>query len=95
MTTNLLSRFQFAESIAKRLKNNLLTSKEYALDPLSKPEDYVRQYAQNAGVWNMGELSANTLAKYANDTFVYAKQKNNGMKGLLQLIMISPEAQMK
>lgn len=95
MMTNLLSRFQFAESIAKRLNNNLLTSKEYALEPLSKPEDYVRQYSQNVGVWNMGELSAKTLAQYANDTFVYAKQKNNGMKGLLQLIMISPEAQMK
>jgi uncharacterized protein (DUF1800 family) len=95
MTTNLLARFQFAESIAKRLNNNLLTSKEYALDPLSKPEDYVLQYSQNAGVWFMGELTAQTLAKYANDTFVFAKQRNNGMKGLLQLIMISPEAQMK
>jgi uncharacterized protein (DUF1800 family) len=95
MTTNLLSRFQFAESIAKRLNNNLFTSKEYTLDAQAKPEDYVQQYAQNAGVWNMGELSNQTLAKYANDTFVYATKKTTGMKGLLQLIMISPEAQMK
>ncbi|NHN29219.1 DUF1800 domain-containing protein [Paenibacillus agricola] len=95
MTTNLLSRFQFAESIAKRLNNNLFTSKEYELDVQAKPEDYVRKYSQNAGVWSMGEITNQTLAKYANDTFVYATKKTNGMKGLLQLIMISPEAQMK
>jgi len=95
MTTNLLSRFQFAESIAKRLNNNLFTSKDYELDTLAKPEDFVLKYSQNAGVWSMGECSTQTLAKYANDTFVFAKQKTNGMKGLLQLIMISPEAQMK
>jgi uncharacterized protein (DUF1800 family) len=95
MTTNLLSRYQFAESIARRLNTTILSTKDYSLDTLAKPEDYVRQFSENAGVWFLSEQTGQVLSKYANDTFVYATQKTNGMKGLLQLIMLSPEAQMK
>lgn len=95
MTTSLLARYQFAESVTKRINNTLLTTKDYKLDEASTAEDWVSQYAQNAGVWYLGEQTAKVLAQYADETFVHSAQKAAGMKGLLQLIMISPEAQMK
>ncbi|WP_036746371.1 DUF1800 domain-containing protein [Paenibacillus sp. UNC451MF] len=95
MTTSLLARYQFAESVAKRINNTLLTSKDYKLESTAAAEDWVSQYAQNAGVWYLGEQTSQVLAKYADETFVHSTQKAAGMKGLLQLIMLSPEAQMK
>ncbi|TVY01088.1 DUF1800 domain-containing protein [Paenibacillus cremeus] len=95
MTTNLLSRYQFAESIAKRVNNAVLTAKDNVLPAGAKPEEWVELYAKLAGLWSVGEKSEAVLSKYADETFLHATQKANGMRGLLQLIMISPEAQMK
>ncbi|WP_282937066.1 DUF1800 domain-containing protein [Paenibacillus sp. RC67] len=95
MTTSLLARYQFAESVAKRINNTLLTSKDYKLETSTAAEDWVTQYAQNAGVWYLGEQTTQVLSKYADETFIHSAQKAAGMKGLLQLIMLSPEAQMK
>jgi uncharacterized protein (DUF1800 family) len=95
MTTSLLSRYQFAESIAKRLNAKTFSETDYTLDNLAKPEDYVSRFIQNAGIWYINDQTMQVLSKYASDSFVYSMQKTNGMKGLLQLIMISPEAQMK
>lgn len=95
MTTNLLARYQFAESIAKRINGNLLNSKTFLLDDKATPEQWVAHFANQAGVPLLGNRSVSVLSAFAEETFVYSKQKVNGMRGLLQLIMISPEAQMK
>ncbi|GAA4836819.1 hypothetical protein GCM10023310_12910 [Paenibacillus vulneris] len=95
MSTSLLARYLFAESVAKRINNALFGGNDYKLDAEATAEDWVHQFAQNAGVWYLGEQTAQVLTKYAEDTFVHSAQKAAGMKGLLQLIMISPEAQMK
>jgi hypothetical protein len=94
MTTNLLARYQFAESVAKRVKPALLTSPEY------KPVNddaiaWVTLWGKNVNIWSLGNPSSIVLAKYAEDMFIHAQQKNTGMRGLLHLLMISPEAQMK
>ncbi|WP_248930276.1 DUF1800 domain-containing protein [Paenibacillus hamazuiensis] len=94
-STPLLSRYQFAESVARRVSNNLLTSADYALGEHAKPEEWVTGLGKNVGLWEIGDNTLQVLAKYAEDTFVYSKQKVGGMKGLLHLLMISPEAQMK
>ncbi|MFD0681542.1 MULTISPECIES: DUF1800 domain-containing protein [unclassified Paenibacillus] len=95
MTTSLLSRYQFAESVAKRLNSKVLSGTDYTLSTQAKPEDWVLQFSRNAGTWFLGEQTVKILSKFAEDTFIYSTQKTNGMKGLLQLIMVSPEAQMK
>ncbi|OXM86706.1 DUF1800 domain-containing protein [Paenibacillus rigui] len=95
MTASLLARYQFAESVAKRINISLLSSKEYSLDSSASSSDWVDLFAKHAGVWYLGDQSKQVLAKYAEDTFVYVKTKTTGMKGLLHLIMVSPEAQMK
>lgn len=95
MASSLLSRSQFAESVSKRVKTNLLTSAAYTPERKDNAEDWVDLWRKNAGVWGLGERSRSVLAKYADETFVHAAAKVNGMRGLLQLLMISPEAQMK
>jgi hypothetical protein len=95
MASSLLSRSQFAESVSKRVKTNLLTSAAYTPERKDNAEDWVDLWRKNAGVRGLGERSRSVLAKYADETFVHAAAKVNGMRGLLQLLMISPEAQMK
>lgn len=95
MASSLLSRSQFAESVSKRVKTNLLTSAAYTPERKDIAEEWVDLWRRNAGVWGLGERSRSVLAKYADETFVHAAAKVNGMRGLLQLLMISPEAQMK
>jgi uncharacterized protein (DUF1800 family) len=95
MSTSLLSRYQFAESVAKRINNAILTSSAFKLNSKATAEEFVSAYSANVGLWNLGENTSQTLASYANDTFIHSTSKQSGMKGLLQLMMISPEAQMK
>ncbi|TBL70063.1 DUF1800 domain-containing protein [Paenibacillus thalictri] len=95
MSTSLLSRYQFAESVAKRVNNTLLTSADFSVGADAKPEEWVSSFGKNIGLWELGGSTAQVLSQYAGDTFVYSTQKQSGMKGLLQLLMISPEAQMK
>ncbi|CAG7613436.1 hypothetical protein PAESOLCIP111_01604 [Paenibacillus solanacearum] len=95
MTTNLLARYQFAESVAKRINGNVLNSKTFLLSDQAEPQQWVAHFASQAGIPLLGERSINVLSSYAEETFVHSKQKVNGMRGLLQLIMISPDAQMK
>jgi len=95
MTTSMLARYQFAESVAKRLNGALLSGADYSMDASASAEDWVSRFAQNAGVWFIGEHTRQVLAQYAEETFIHSKQKTAGMKGLLHLVMASPEAQMK
>jgi uncharacterized protein (DUF1800 family) len=95
MTTSLLARYQFAESVAKKVKSTMFTEIPYNLGNGAMADDYVWKWSRNSGIWFLGEQSEKTVARYAEDTFLYAKTKINGMRGLLQLLLISPEAQMK
>jgi uncharacterized protein (DUF1800 family) len=94
-SSSLLARSQFAESLAKRLQLKQLQTEGFKPERPNAAEDWVSLWMKNAGVWGIGERSQSVLASYADETFVHANSKINGMRGLLQLIMISPEAQMK
>lgn len=95
MSTSLLARYQFAESVAKKVKSTMFTEAPYMLGNGATAADYVWSWSRNSGIWSLGEPSENAVKQYAEDTFLYAKSKINGMRGLLQLLLISPEAQMK
>ncbi|ULL14221.1 DUF1800 domain-containing protein [Paenibacillus sp. H1-7] len=95
MTTCLLARYQFAESVAKRVNIAQFSGKDYIMEEGESADNGVGPFAQNVGVWSLSDRTRQVLAQYAEETFVHSKQKMTGMKGLLHLIMISPEAQMK
>lgn len=95
MTTSLLARYQFAESVAKRVKGPLLTSAAFTPGEEKTAADWVALWGRNVGLQTLGDVTSKALAQYADDTFVHAVQQNNGMRGLLHLLLISPEAQMK
>jgi uncharacterized protein (DUF1800 family) len=95
MASSLLSRSQFAESVSKRIKTNLFTTAPYTPARKDKAEEWVDLWGRHAGLWDLSERSRSVIAKYADETFVHAASKVNGMRGMLQLLMISPEAQMK
>ncbi|TMV45427.1 DUF1800 domain-containing protein [Paenibacillus mesophilus] len=95
MASSLLSRSQFAESVSKRIKTNMFTSPSYMPERKDKAEEWVDLWSRQAGLWDLSERSRSVIAKYADETFVHAASKVNGMRGTLQLLMISPEAQMK
>jgi hypothetical protein len=95
MASSLLSRSQFAESVSKRIKTNLFTTAPYTPTRKDKAEEWVDLWGRHAGLWDLSERSRSVIAKYADETFVHAASKINGMRGMLQLLMISPEAQMK
>ena len=94
MTTNLLARYQFAESVARKVKPALLISPGYQ-PMMNEAKDWVALWSSNANIWSIGDHTATVLAKYAESTFIHAQKKTTGMRGLLHLLMISPEAQMK
>ncbi|WP_088831133.1 DUF1800 domain-containing protein [Paenibacillus tyrfis] len=94
-TANLLARCQFAESAVKRLNQGHFSAKDYMLEASASPQQWVKQFGLNVGVRELGEQTSAVLANYADETFIHAVQKTNGMRGLLQLVLISPEAQMK
>lgn len=98
MASWLLARFQFAESVAFRINGSVLVGEDFTpADHASAPaSEWVGQWAKRIGVGELGELTANSLQAYASDSFVQAKKANlSGMRGLLHLLMASPEAQMK
>ncbi|MDF2658610.1 MAG: hypothetical protein K0Q94_1401 [Paenibacillus sp.] len=95
IASSLLARSQFAESIASRVKNAMYQSEAYTPVRKDQAEAWVDLWSRNTGLWGLGERSRGVLAKYADDTFVHASTNTSGMRGLLQLILVCPEAQMK
>lgn len=95
MSSSLLARYQFAESIAKKVKSTMFTERPYNLAAGAEAQDYVWVWSRYAGIGSLGKQTETAMVRYAEDTFLYAKSKINGMRGLLQLLLISPEAQMK
>lgn len=98
-TTSLLARYQFAESASQKVKAAVLMGPVFQTIGGSggKPSsfEYVEHWSRLAGAAPLGEATMKALSRYAEDTFMYSTQKTTGMRGLLQLIMASPEAQMK
>ncbi|OAS16913.1 DUF1800 domain-containing protein [Paenibacillus oryzisoli] len=99
LTTNcLLARYQFAEGVAKQMNGQQLNSSAFQPIQVESPMEWVRLYAERMGITELSEQTQASLLAYADDTLVHTtqtKQKLTGMRGLLQLVMISPEAQMK
>lgn len=99
LTTNcLLARYQFAEGIAKQLNGQLLNSSAFKPNQAESPLEWAKFCAELMGITDLSEQTQMSLSAYADDTIVHTnqtKQKTTGLRGLLQLVMISPEAQMK
>ncbi|CAN7695673.1 DUF1800 domain-containing protein [Paenibacillus sp. LjRoot153] len=99
LTTNcLLARFQFAEGIAKQMNGQQLNSSAFQPNQVESPIEWAKHYAELMGISDLSEQTQASLRAYADDTIVHTtqtKQKITGLRGLLQLVLISPEAQMK
>ncbi|MDR6554503.1 DUF1800 domain-containing protein [Paenibacillus qinlingensis] len=99
LTTNcLLARYQFAEGIAKQMNGQQLNAPEIKPDQGDSSLAWAKIYAERIGVTDLSEQTQRSLSAYADDTIVHnaqVKQKLTGLRGLLQLVLISPEAQMK
>ncbi|OCT10801.1 hypothetical protein A8709_22785 [Paenibacillus pectinilyticus] len=98
LTTNcLLARYQFAESIAKQVNGQSLTAAEFTPEQSDSPLEWAKLWALRMGIPLLSEQTMKSLSSYASDTFVHTKQPKQqtaGLRGLLQLVLISPEAQM-
>lgn len=94
-TNLLLARYQFAESIAMQIIGKKLVSPELTPQRAELSEEWVKLWSERLGITNLSDKTLQGLSAYVEDTVVHAKVKNEGLRGLLQLILISPEAQMK
>ncbi|TXK85603.1 DUF1800 family protein [Paenibacillus sp. N3.4] len=94
-TNSLLARYQFAESVAKQMNGKTLTSPSYTPKQTDRPEEWVNLWTQNLGMSVLSDKTIQSLTAYADDTIIHTKQKSAGLRGLLHLMLISPEAQMK
>lgn len=91
----LLTRCQFAEKAAKSQRPDLFNSDAYA-SASSDAKELVQKWGWNLGVAPLSPTTVSALAHYADDAAL-SKGKNRlpGLRGLMQLLLISPEAQMK
>ena len=97
-TNCLLARYQFAESIAKQMNGQSLAAEEFTPDQKDSALAWAKLWAQRMGINVLSEQTSKSLSAYTDDTIVHnkqTKQKTTGLRGLLQLVLISPEAQMK
>ncbi|RTE06332.1 DUF1800 domain-containing protein [Paenibacillus whitsoniae] len=95
-SNNLLARFQFAEGIAKSIGSAKLTSADWKPQAPVQAAAWVQLWAERLGIATLSEKTQASLSSYANDSLVHSKKMNTtGLRGLLQLVLISPEAQMK
>lgn len=92
----LLARYQFAENVSFRVNGAMLTSPDFTPADKSSAEAWLQHWSPRIGLDRLGPSTTAALAAYAEDTFLHAKTTNlNGLRGLLHLLMVSPEAQMK
>lgn len=93
-TSRLIARYQFAEKVAKRVTEDQLQSLVPQVAPTG-PEAYVEGWRRGIGMAPLGKNTMNVLTQYAAETIVNSKKPAGGKRSLLQLLLISPEAQMK
>lgn len=94
-TSSLLARYQFAETVAKQMKAALLTSAPFQPQNKDQAEQWAALWSRNLGIAKLSSPTLKSLSAYTNDTIVHTTNKNPGLRGLLHLLLISPEAQMK
>jgi hypothetical protein len=95
MSTSVLARFQFSQYVSQRVKGNLLTSEEFRPENKDDAGEWVYLWSKKLGLWEIGDQTKTAITQYADDTFVHAKQQGAGIRGMLHLLLMSPEAQMK
>lgn len=97
MASWLLVRYQFAEAVAYRLNGAELEGAGVTANPSPQGSNFVQSVAERLGIGALGPGTANALQAYANDTLGQAAKAAHpkGIRGLLHLLMASPEAQMK
>ncbi|MFC5449496.1 DUF1800 domain-containing protein [Paenibacillus aestuarii] len=94
-TSSLLARYQYAETVAKQMKAALLTSDTFQPQNKEQAEQWAALWSRNLGIAKLSAPTLKSLSAYANDTIIHATNKNSGLRGLMHLLLISPEAQMK
>ncbi|MFD0692708.1 DUF1800 domain-containing protein [Paenibacillus sp. GCM10027628] len=94
-TSSLLARYQFAESVAKQISGAFLASDDFTPKDADHAEEWVRLWSRNLGIAQITDKTLQGLSAYVEDTILHSKQRSAGLRGLLQLVLISPEAQMK
>jgi uncharacterized protein (DUF1800 family) len=91
----LLARYQFAENVAFKLNGTMLASADFIPDDKTSAAAWVELWSSRIGLGILGKTTSDVLTSYVTDTFLYAKPTNmTGLRGLLHLMMVSPEAQM-
>lgn len=94
MTSYLMARSRFAETAAQRLKGTVLTSAAFTPEQKENGEAWVKLWIRNLGMGSVGRQTQSVLSEYASGTITQAHHNRSGLQGLLNLLMISPEAQM-
>ncbi|MFC0216294.1 DUF1800 family protein [Paenibacillus chartarius] len=94
-TSALLARCQFAEEIAFKVDANVLTSKRFTPEKSDDAQIWVRQWAEAAGVGELGNRTRETLEQYVRKVMAGSKPPyGDKLRGMLYLLLASPEAQM-
>jgi uncharacterized protein (DUF1800 family) len=94
-TSSLLARYQFAESVVKQLNGAILTSDGFRPQQTDRAEEWVKLWGRNMGLAQVSDKTLQGISAYVEDELLHTKQKSAGLRGLLQLVLLSPEAQMK
>ncbi|MVO99008.1 DUF1800 domain-containing protein [Paenibacillus lutrae] len=93
-TSRLLARYQFADKVSKRVTDSQIQAMSPA-ESGAGGEAYVERWSRSVGIPSLGRNTAAVLSRYASETIVASKKPAGGKRSLLQLLLISPEAQMK
>jgi uncharacterized protein (DUF1800 family) len=95
MSSSVLARYQFAQNVSKRVSTKVLTAKENQPENKDDAAEWVFLWANKLGLWEISDTSKKAIAQYAEESFVHMKSQTNGLRGMLFLLLVSPEAQMK
>jgi uncharacterized protein (DUF1800 family) len=95
MSSSILARYQFAQNVSKRVSTKVLTAKENQPENKDDAAEWVFLWANKLGLWEISDTSKKAIAQYAEESFVHMKSQTNGLRGMLFLLLVSPEAQMK
>jgi hypothetical protein len=94
-TSALLARCRFAEDIAYKVDRNILISSRFLPDNPANAESWVKQWAQQTGIGELGAHTLGVLTQYAQECMDgVSPLVATRLRGLLYMLLASPEAQM-
>jgi uncharacterized protein (DUF1800 family) len=94
-TSALLARCRFAEETAYKTDRNLLVSSRFLPENPDKAESWVRLWAQQTGIGELGPRTLEVLSEYAEECMDgVSPLVATRLRGLLYMLLASPEAQM-